>query len=117
MTSRASAKILFFLIFILVASSCIRPVSVESPTLVEQRVNEILPGQSTKDPHSEPGRTYFQLITVANTPIPKTEAPFYFEQSFACYNSGISLENLKIKKSSLLIKEYLSRIYPSHNFW
>ena len=35
----------------------------------------------------------------------------------AHHQPGIVVQNLVIKTSSLLIKDYLFHIYPSHNFW
>ncbi|HUR67260.1 MAG TPA: hypothetical protein VMZ03_13000 [Chitinophagaceae bacterium] len=38
-------------------------------------------------------------------------------QGSSWYHPHASFENYRIKASSLLIKDYLSHNYPSHNFW
>ena len=117
MSRQIGTKILFIFFFILVATFGIKTVSLAPDATVATLKNETLSHHSEKGPHTELRGTHSHLITTGHTSIQKNGVAFYLVPAYGVYNSGISLENFQIKKSSLLIKEYLSHIYPSHDFW
>jgi len=117
MSRRTGTKTLFIFFFILVASAGIKTVSFVPATIVETLKTETLSHQSEKGPHSELEGTHFNLSTTAHTQIQKIVVPPYLLASSVFYNTCISLENFQIRNSSLLIKDYLFHIYPTHNFW
>jgi len=117
MNKQTGARILFVFFLILVASFGIKTVSFAPATIVENLKTETLSQQSEKSPHTELEGTHFNLSASGYTFIQKTVASFYL-LPVTVYNSAcISLENFQIKRSSLLIKDYLFHIYPTHNFW
>lgn len=117
MSRQTGTKILSIFLFILVTSLGIKSVSLAPATIIETFKTETLSHQSEKGPHSELEGTHFNLSTTGHTLIQKTVTPFYLLPASVFYNTYISLENFQIKKSSLLIKDYLFHIYPTHNFW
>jgi len=117
MSRQPGTKILFIFFFILVASLGIKTVSPIPATIVETLKTETVSHQPEKGPQSELEGTHFNLSTTGNTLIQKTVVPFYLLPTSGSSNTYISLENFQIKKSSLLIKDYLFHIYPTHNFW
>ena len=117
MSRQTGTKILFIFFFILVTSLGIKTVSRVPATIIETLKTETLSHQSEKGPHSELEGTHFNFSTTGHTVIQKTVAPFYLLPVSVFYNACISLENFQIKRSSLLIKDYLFHIYPTHNFW
>jgi len=92
-------------------------VSFAPASIIETFKTETLSHQSEKGPHTELEGTHFQLSTTGHTLIQKTVVPLYLLPKSAFHNFCISVENFQIKKSSLLIKDYLFHIYPTHNFW
>ena len=117
MNKQTVAKVLFLIFLILVASFGIKTVSFATATIVENLKTETLSQQPEKSPHTELEGTHFNLSASGYTFIQKTVASFYL-LPVTVYNSAcISLENFQIKRSSLLIKDYLFHIYPTHNFW
>jgi hypothetical protein len=117
MSRQAGTKILFIFFFILVASHGIKTVSHVPAIIIEPLKTETLSHQSEKGPHSELEGTHFNFSTTGYTLIPKIVVPPYLLAGSVFYNSCISLENFQIRNSSLLIKDYLFHIYPTHNFW
>jgi hypothetical protein len=117
MNKQTGTKILFLFFFIIVASFGIKTVSLAPVTIVENLKTETLSQQPEKSPHTELEGTHFNLSTTGYTLIQKTVVPFYLLSVSVFYNPCISLENFQIKRSSLLIKDYLFHIYPTHNFW
>ena len=117
MNRQTGTKFLFFFFFILVASLGIKTVSFVPDTIVETLKTETLSHQSGKTPHTELEGTHFNLSTTGNTLIQKTVTPFSLLAASVFYDGCISLENFQIRNSSLLIKDYLFHIYPTHNFW
>ena len=117
MNKQAVAKVLFLFFFILVAFLGIKTVSLAPATIVETLKTETLSQQPEKSPHTELEGTHFNLSATAYTFIQKTVASFYSLPASLFSSTCISLENFKIKRSSLLIKDYLFYIYPTHNFW
>ena len=117
MNKQAVAKVLFLFFFIHVASFGIKTVSLAPATIVETLKTETLSQQPEKSPHTELEGTHFNLSASGYTFIQKTVASFYSLHATVFSSICISLENFKIKRSSLLIKNYLFHIYPTHNFW
>ena len=117
MSRQAGIKILFTLFLIIAASYGIKTVSFTPGAIVETFKNESFFYPFEKAPHTELKGKHSHLITTGHTSIQKNGVPFYPLPVYGVYSYAISLENLQIKKSSLLIKEYLFHIYPSHNFW
>lgn len=117
MSRQPETKILFIFFFILVAFPVIKTVSFVPATIIEPLKTETFSHASEKDPHTELEGKHSHLITMGHTSIQKNGVPFYQAPVYGLNNSAISLETLQIKNSSLLIEEYLSHIYPSHNFW
>ena len=117
MSRQTCTKTLFIFLFILVASLGIKAASFAPTTIIETLKTETLSHQSEKGPLSELEGTHFNLSTTGNTLIQKTVASFYLLPASVLYTACISLENFQIKRSSLLIKDYLFHIYPTHNFW
>jgi len=117
MNKQTGAKVLFFFFFILVASHSIKTVSHVPATIIEALKTETLSQQPEKTPHTELEGTHFNLSTTAHTLIQKIVVPAYLLAASVLSNSCISLENFQIRNSSLLIKDYLFHIYPTHNFW
>lgn len=117
MSRQTCTKTLFIFLFILVASLGIKTASFAPTTIIETLKTETLSQQSGKSPHTELEGTHFNLLTTGNTLIQKTVASFYLLPATVFYGICVSLENFQIKRSSLLIKDYLFHIYPTHNFW
>jgi len=117
MSRQIGTKALFIFFFIIVASFGNDAVSLVPASVIEPNKTETLSHQSGKGPHSELEGMHFHLTTAGHTLIKKNVAPFYLSSTTVFYNLGSSLENSQIRKLSLLIKDYLFHIYPSHNFW
>ena len=117
MNKQTGARILFVFFLILVASFGIKTVSFATATIVENLKTETLSQQSEKSPHTELEGTHFNLSASGYTFIQKTVASFYLLPATVYNSTCISLENFQIKRSSLLIKDYLFHIFPTHNFW
>ena len=117
MSRQTCTKTLFIFLFILVASPCIKAASFAPTTIIQTLKTETLSPQPEEGPHSELEGTHFNLATPGYTFIQKTVASFNLLPASVFYTTCISLENFRIKRSSLLIKEYLFQIYPTHNFW
>ena len=115
MNKQTGATVFFF--FILVASLGIKTVSLAPATIVETSKTETLFQQPEKSPHTELEGTHFNLSATGCTFIQKTVASFYLLPATVFHSTCFSLENFQIKISSLLIKDYLFHIYPTHNFW
>jgi hypothetical protein len=117
MSRQTGTKILFIFFFILVTSLGIKTVFVAPASIIETLKTETLSHQSGKSPHSELEGTHFNLSITGHTLIQKIVVAPYLLAASILYNSCISLENFQIRNSSLLIKDYLFHIYPTHNFW
>jgi hypothetical protein len=117
MNRQAGIKTLFIFFFIIVAFLGIKTVSFLPASVTATIKTETLAHQSKQNPHSELEGTHFHFITAGHTLIQKNVVPFYQLPVSVFYNSSVSLANFQIRKSSLLIKDYLFHIYPSHNFW
>jgi len=117
MWSQTGAKTLFIFFFILGASHGIKTVSFAPATIIETLKTETLSHHSEEGPLSEMEGTHFNLSTPGYTCIQKTGASFNLLPASVFYSTCISSENFLIKRSSLLIKDHLFHIYPTHNFW
>jgi len=117
MNKQTVTKFLFTFFFIIVASIGNKAVSLVPISALEPVKTETVSHQKGKSPHTEMEGTHFHLTTTGHTLIQKKVLPFYLLPAPLFNNSGNSLENFEIKKLSLLIKDYLFYIYPSHNFW
>ena len=117
MNRQAGTKIFFTFFFIIVAFFGVKTVSFLPAPVTATIKTETLAHQSKQNPHSELEGTHFHFITVGHTLIQKNVVPSYQLPVSVFYNSSVSLANFQIRKLSLLIKDYLFHIYPSHNFW
>jgi hypothetical protein len=117
MSRQTGTKILFILSFIIVTTLGYKTVSIVPAAIIEDLKTETLAHQSKKAPHTELEGTHFHLTTIAHTLIQKNVVPFYQLPVNVFYTISVSLANFQIRKMSLLIKDYLFHIYPSHNFW
>jgi hypothetical protein len=69
-------------------------------------------------PNSELEGLYFPTATGGHGAVQKNAIPLLYQVTASDFHSKPVLwANWQIKESSLLIKDYLSHIYPSHNFW
>jgi hypothetical protein len=117
MGRQTSTKILFLFSFIIVVSLGYKTVSLVPSAIIEDLKTETLAHQSERAPHTELEGTHFHLTPIAHTLAQKNVVPSCQLHASVFYNACISLENFQIRNSSLLIKDYLSHIYPTHNFW
>jgi hypothetical protein len=117
MSRQTGTKTLFSFLIILVASLVVKAASFAPTTIIETLKTETFSHQSEKGPLSELEGTHFNLSTTGNTLIQKTVGSFYLLPASVFYTACNSSENFQIKRSSLLIKDYLFHIYPTHNFW
>ena len=117
MSSRTGTKTLFIIFFILVASFSNKTVCIVPAAIVEPHKTEVLSHHSEKGPHTELEGTHFNLSITGHTFIQKIVVSPYLLAASVFYNTCISSEKFQIRNSSLLIKDYLFHIYPTHNFW
>ena len=117
MNKQTGARILFLFFFVLVALLGIKTVTLTPAPIIENLKTETLSQQPEKNAHTELEGTHFNLSASGYTFIQKTVASFYLLPATVYNCTCISLENFQIKRSSLLIKDYLFHIYPTHNFW
>ena len=117
MNRQAGTKILFTFFFIIVAFIGIKADSFPPASLAATIKTETFVHQSKQNPNSELEGTHFHFITAAHTLIQKNVVPSYQLPVSVFYTISVSLANFQIRKLSLLIKDYLFHIYPSHNFW
>lgn len=114
MYSRRANKILLILLLFCFACQAgkagfrviVQPLPVEEPAINE----------SSNIPNSEFEGSHIVLGSVAHVVIQKN-APSSCLVSALNFAHPVFLERMQIKRSSLLIRHYLSHIYPSHNFW
>ena len=111
MSRQTSTKILFLFSFIIVVSLGYKTVSIVPSAIIEDLKTETLAH------HTELEGTHFHLTPIAHTLAQKNVISSCQLHASVFYNACISLENFQIRNSSLLIKDYLSHIYPTHNFW
>jgi hypothetical protein len=117
MSRQIGTKTLFIFFVIIVTILGNNAFSVVPASVIEPIKAETFSQQSGKVPHSELEGTHFHLTTAGHTLIKKNVLPFYLSSTTVFYNPGSSLVNFQIRKLSLLIKDYLFHIYPTHNFW
>jgi hypothetical protein len=118
MSRNVVAKILS-LVFI-VAFACLGIKStLHSPAhTIENKKQASLTQKPWHSSNSELEGLYFPAATSGYLSFQKSFTPLLQLFTAACfYNHSISSENNQIRESSLLIKDYLSYIYPTHNFW
>jgi hypothetical protein len=117
MRKQIGVKTLFILFFIIATSLGNIAVSLARSKAIDPLKTETVSHESGKGPHSELEGTHFHLTTTGQTLIPKKAIPFFMLPTAAFYDHCSSLENFRIRKLSLRVKDYLFRIYPSHDFW
>ena len=115
--NRLGTKILFAFFFIIVASIGTKTVSFPPTSITTTFKIVTLSDQSGQGPHSELEGRRFHLTITGHTFVQKNLIPSYLSVASVFYDLSVSLENFQIRKLSLLIKDYLSYIYPTHNFW
>ena len=117
MNRQAGTKILFTFFFIIIACLGIKTVSYLPAPAVASLKTETFAHQAKQSPHAELEGTHFHFISAGHTLAQKNIVPSFLLPASVVYNYNVSLENFQIRKCSLLIKDYLFHIYPSHNFW
>ena len=117
MRRQIGIKFLFGFLLIIAAFGSIKTVCLVPAAIAEQFKTETLSHQSGQNPYSELEGTHFNLATAAHLFVQKNLVHSYLPPVAVLYKLHTSLENSQIRKLSLLIKDYLAFIYPSHNFW
>lgn len=116
MRRNAGTKILLSLFIVVFACFGIKTTIHVSTPVIEK--SESLSHQNGHTPNSELEGLYFPAATGGYISVQKNFLPSLQLLAETDLSSRqVSLENWQIKESSLLIKDYLSHIYPSHNFW
>jgi hypothetical protein len=111
-------KILFLFFIVAFACSGLKTALPAPPPAIEKSKPGSLSHQSQHTANSELEGVYFPAATGGHLAVQKNFAPLLnLPATSDFYNSSVAVENLQIKESSLLIKDYLSHIYPTHNFW
>jgi len=115
--SRNPFKFFLSLLFFCAVACCSAKPAVAS-SVAEPVKQEALASQLQEFPHTDieivhqPVTAAWQTVVIKNA----VTANLPVTIIFSCYAGNASL-NSHIKASSLLIKDYLLFIYPSHNFW
>ena len=117
MNRQAGTKILFTFFLIIVAFFGTKTDSFLRASGAATIKTETFAHQSKQIPNSELEGTHFHLITAAHTLIQKNVVPSYQLPVPVFHTISVSLANFQIRNLSLLIKDYLFHIYPTHNFW
>jgi hypothetical protein len=115
MNRQVGKKILFIFFAFAVACFGIKTASPFPIRIIGDSISETLSDPSSQIPNSDLEGMHFQLAG-GHIAVQKNLAQLHLSPT-ADLQTNVSLENLQIKESSLLIKDYLFHIYPSHNFW
>jgi len=116
MRRNADTKILLSLFIVVFAFFGIKTTIHVAAPVIEK--SESLSHQHGHTPNSELEGLYLPATTGGYVNVQKNLHPSLQLITEPCLSSKqVSLENWQIKESALLIKDYLSHIYPSHNFW
>jgi len=116
MNRQFGTKILFIFFAFTVACFSVKTAFPFSHSAVGDLKNKTLSHQSGQLPNSELEGVHFQVAVPGHIVVQKSSVQLHLSL-VADFYKPVTLENLQIKGSSLLIKDYLSHIYPSHNFW
>ena len=109
--------IIVFIGFIFtIASSGMQEKPVSISQLTELSLSKKLSNQPLHTPNSELEVANIKVAAGTHITIQKNIGTFYLSEEHNLYQQ-VSSDNLQIAQSSLFIKDYLSHIYPSHNFW
>ena len=116
MRGNAGTKILLFIFIVVFVCYGIKTTKHVSAPVIEK--SESLSHQHGPNSNSELEGLYFPAATGGYINVQKNFHPSLQLITEPGLNSKqVSLENWQIKESSLLIKDYLFHIYPTHNFW
>ena len=118
MRRNAGTKILLSLFIVVFACFGIKTTIHVPATVIEKNKPESLYHQYGHTPNSELEGLYFPATTGGYISVQKNFLPsLQLITEPGLSSKQVSLENWQIKESSLLIKDYLFHIYPTHNFW
>ena len=118
MRRNAGTKILFSLFIVVFACFGIKTTIHVPAPVIEKNKSESLSHQHSNTPNSELEGLYFPAAAGGYISVQKNFLPsLQLVTEPGLRSKQVSLENWQIKESSLLIKDYLFHIYPSHNFW
>jgi len=118
MSRNVVTKILSLVFIVAFACLGIRSTLLSPAHAIENKKPASLTQKPWHSPNSELERLYFPAVTSGYISFQKSFIPLL--QLFTAidfYNRPVSIENNQIRESSLLIKDYLFYIYPTHNFW
>ena len=79
-------------------------------------IDETVSYKAQHIPNSELEGQHFHFVTASHIVVQKNSGQLLFSAACNFYKQA-SIQDQQIKESSLLIKDYLAYIYPSHNFW
>lgn len=79
--------------------------------------NEGLVAPSTNTANSELDRTNTTNFIGGHAAEQRAHIPFQPVNNPGLNDLFVSIDNLRIRESSFLVKDYLFFIYPSHHFW
>ena len=117
MKRNAATKILSLLFIVVFACFGIKATTYVPAPAIENTKSESFSHQS-HTPNSELEGLYFPAATGGHGAVQKNIIPLLYQVSESDFHCKSLLSaNWQIKESSLLIKDYLWHIYPSHNFW
>lgn len=68
-------------------------------------------------PNAELERTHFPVVTGAHILVQKIIPSTLLPLTSSFFGGAVVLNNLQIRESSRLSKDYLFHIYPTHHFW
>jgi hypothetical protein len=106
---------LTLLLFFAVAfSSVIKACPDQSAQLV---TNESFAFREQKAPNQDLERVHQPAVTGGQVAVQKNLVSSDQLSVLASHQPGVATQNLVIRFSSLLIKDYLLHIHPSHHFW
>ncbi|MES1218039.1 MAG: hypothetical protein ABUT20_21205 [Bacteroidota bacterium] len=116
MSKQIRIKILFIAVILAIACSCIQTSFSIAAAASPLPGNTTLTDQLKHIPNAELEGLHLPVVSGVHTAAQKNFVPFQLSIASHVHQLSSS-ENLQIQASSLLIRDYLSHIYPSHNFW
>ncbi len=68
-------------------------------------------------PNAELERTPLPVVAGAHLFVQKIISPAVLPSAATVFCSTVLVNNLQIRETALLVKDYLFHIYPTHHFW
>ena len=116
MNRQPGKKLLFIFLLFTFACPGIKagcPVPVEATGI---SIEETVSYKVQHIPNSELEGQHFHVTAASHIVVQKNSNQLHFCTACDFYKQ-VSAQDQQIKESSLLVKDYLAYIYPSHNFW